>query len=103
MSRYPNPADIDFSTGFDTVPSYVAIVTHSIFFNLLIFIIFVLIASGYWVAKRDAFAALATASFIAWFFSTIFWIGGLVTGWTFGVCTAFAVIFFTSLWMERSD
>lgn len=88
MSKYPSPADVNWSAGLQEAPKYINTVTNGIVMNLVLLAIAVIIGSGYWFTKRDLPGAVAVGSFVAWVIGFLFWLGDIVGGWNFVFLTA---------------
>lgn len=93
MSRYPSPADVNWSIGLQEAPKYINTVTNGVVMNLIVLAIGIIIASGYWFTKRDLPGALAVGSFVAWVVGFLFFLGDLLGGWNFVFLTAVMIGF----------
>lgn len=88
MSRYPSPADVNWSAGLQEAPAFINTVTNGIVMNLVLLAIALIIGSGYWFTKRDLPGAIAVGSFVTWVVSVFFWLGGIIGGFNFVFTTA---------------
>lgn len=92
MSEYEYPTIINASEGLPDLFSYVNNVTNSWFSNLLLVSIYLIMLVGFYKAKGDFSGAMAVAGFGTFIVSLLFWVGGLITGITFGFAIAMAII-----------
>ena len=83
--RYPNPSTINFSNGWEEVPTYLNEVTKGLFGTMLIIAIYVITLMGVLFYKRDE-DAIKESIMIAGVFTSmvaiLFWIGNVISGWT---------------------
>lgn len=85
---YTSPADINVSNGFVGVFSYLNNVTYNWFSNILLIVIYTIIAMTYFKAKDDLIGAFAVAGFGTFVFAFLMFIGGAVTGGTLAISIA---------------
>jgi len=98
---YPMPDTINWSNGMQEGFSYLNTVTSSWFSNLLLIAIYILFATGFYFAKRDMFGAMAVAGFSTFVVSLLFFVAGMISGITFAIVIAVAIIGFASLWIGQ--
>lgn len=91
MSRYPSPADVNWSAGLQEAPKFINTVTHGVVMNLILLAIAMIIGSGYWFTKRDLAGGIAVGAFISWTVGFFFWLADLVTGLNFTILTAIMI------------
>jgi hypothetical protein len=92
MSRYESPTTINASEGLGELIDYINVVTQNWFGNLLIVGIWVIVLMGYYKAQNDFKGALAVAGYVTFVVSLLFWVGGWISGATFGIVVAVAII-----------
>jgi hypothetical protein len=92
MSRYESPTTINASEGLGELINYINVVTQNWFGNLLIVGIWVIVLMGYYKAQNDFKGALAVAGYVTFVVSLLFWVGGWISGATFGIVVAVAII-----------
>jgi len=89
---YASPTTINASKGFGEVLIYVNEVTNNWISNLFLIAIYVIILIGFYKAKDDFTGALAVSGYGTFVVSLFFWIGGFISGATFGIVIGVAVI-----------
>jgi len=89
---YPSPTTINASKGLPEIFTYVNTVTDSWISNMLLIGIYIIILMGFYKAKDDFQGAMAVAGYGTFVVSLFFWIGGLISGWAFGIVIALAIL-----------
>ena len=87
-----SPTTINASAGFGEVLTYVNDVTNNWMSNMLLVGIYVIILMGFYKAKDDFSGAMAVAGYGTFVVALLFWIGGFVSGWAFGIAIALAIL-----------
>lgn len=103
MPKYPYPTTIDFSNGTDNLFIYLNTVTFNWFSNLLLISIWIIFATGFYIARRDPNGALAVAGFATFLIALPFYIAGFISGIAFSIVVGLAIIGFASLWVGHPD
>lgn len=98
---YPSPDTINWSDGMGSAFGYLNTVTGSWFSNLLLIAIYVIFAVGFYFAKRDMFGAMAVAGFVTFVVGLLFFVAEIISGLTFAVVIAIAIVGFASLWIGQ--
>jgi len=93
------PTTINFTSGLGGMFNYLNTVTHSWFSNFLLIAIYILFATGFYFAKRDFQGAMAVGGFALFVTGLLFWVGNIISGVTFAIVVAVAIIGFASLWV----
>lgn len=96
---YPSPTDVNFTTGLGGTFNYLNSVTGSWFSNLLLIAIYIIFATGFYFAKKDMMGALAVGGFATFVIGLLLWVGEVISGITFVVVVAVAIISFALLWV----
>ena len=99
---YPSPADVNMSSGFGNLLTYINVVTDNWISNLLLIGIYVIILMGFYKAKDDFKGALAIAGYGTFVLALLFWIGGFVSGTALGVAIAGAILGTIVLLMDNN-
>jgi hypothetical protein len=99
---YPSPTTINASRGFGEVLIYVNQVTNNWLSNLLLMAIYIIILIGFYKAKDDFTGALAVSGYGTFVVSLFFWIGGFISGATFGIVIGVAIIGTIVLLMDKN-
>jgi len=81
--------------------NYLNDVTYSWFSNLLLISIYLIFAVGFYFAKRDFFGAMAVGGFSTFVIGLLLFVGGTISGITFSVVIAVAIVGFASLWIGQ--
>lgn len=89
---YASPSTINATKGLGEVLNYVNTVTDQWISNLLIIGVYVIILIGFYKSKDDFKGALAVAGYGTFVVSLLFWVGGFVSGLSFGVTIGVAII-----------
>lgn len=89
---YQSPETINATKGFPEILNYVNSVTDQWISNLLLIAIYVIILIGFYKSQEDFAGALAVAGYSTFVISLFFWIGGFVSGASFGIAIAIAII-----------
>lgn len=100
---YENPTTINTTNGFGEILSYVNNVTDSWISNMLLIAIWIIVLMGYYKAKDDFKGALAVAGYGTFVVSLLFWIGGFISGISFGMVIAVAIIGTLPLLMDNNN
>jgi hypothetical protein len=97
---YASPTTINASKGFGEVIGYVNLVSGQWFSNLILLAIYVIVLIGFYKAQNDFKGAMAVAGFGTFVVALLFWIGGMISGISFGVVIALAIIGVATLMMD---
>lgn len=100
---YPYPTAVNYTVGFTGLFQYLNAVTGSWFSNMILIAIYIIFGMGYYYAKRDFQGSLAVGGFALFVISTLFWVGDIISGVTFLICIAVAIVSFASLWIGPDD
>lgn len=98
---YPMPSTINWTTGMTGAFNYLNEVTSSWFSNLLLISIYIIFATGFYFAKRDMFGAMAVGGFATFVIGLLLFVGNIISGMTFSVVIAVAILGFASLWIGQ--
>ncbi len=99
---YPSPTTINASKGIGEIFNYINTVTDSWISNLILIAIWIIILMGFYKAKEDFTGALAVAGYGTFVVSLFFWIGGFVSGVSFGIVIAMAIMGTIVLLMDNN-
>jgi hypothetical protein len=99
---YANPTTINATKGLGEVLNYVNTVTDSWISNLLMIGIYIIILIGFYKAKDDFKGAMAVAGYGTFVVSLFFWLGGFVSGISFGIAIAVAIIGTVALLLDNN-
>lgn len=89
---YTSPSTINASKGFAEILIYVNNVTDQWISNMILIGLWIIVLLGYYKAQNDFKGALAVAGYGTFVVSVLFWAGGFVSGITFGVVIAVAIL-----------
>jgi len=89
---YPPVSSINASKGMAEVLNYTNTVTDNWVSNMLMIAVYILVLMGFYKAKDDFKGALAVAGYCTFVVGLLFWVGGFVSGWAFGISIAVAII-----------
>jgi len=89
---YASPSTINMSKGLSSTFGYLGNVTDGWFGSILLIAIYVIVLMGFYKAQNDFKGAMAVAGFGTFVVSLLFWIGGMISGITFGITIAVAII-----------
>lgn len=89
---YPSPSTINASKGLGELFNYINLVTNSWVSNMIMIGIWIIVLMGFYKAKEDFKGALAVAGYSTFVVGLLFWIGGFISGFAFGVVIAMALI-----------
>lgn len=89
---YPSPSTINASKGLGELFNYINLVTNNWVSNMIMIGIWIIVLMGFYKAKEDFKGALAVAGYSTFVVGLLFWIGGFISGWAFGVVIAMALI-----------
>lgn len=89
---YASPTDINATKGLGEILIYVNSVTNNWASNMLMIAIYIIVLIGFYKAKDDFAGALAVAGYGTFVIGLLFWVGGFVSGITFGISIAMAII-----------
>lgn len=95
MYDYPDPSTI--SSGFLQIFYYLNYVSSGWFANMTLIGLYILILYGYYKATDEFAAGLAIAGFVTFVVSLLFWLGSFISGITFTIVIAMAIIGFVVL------
>ena len=98
---YASPTSINFTSGLVGMFQYLNVVTNSWFSNLFLIAIYIIFATGFYFARRDFQGSMAVGGFAIFVIGLLFWIGEMISGITFAIVVAVAIIGFASLWIGR--
>ena len=82
---------------------YLNAVTSNWFSNLLLIAIFIIFATGFYIARRDPNGAVAVAGFATFVIALPLYVGGMVSGIAFSIVVGIAIIGFASLFVGHPD
>ena len=99
---YPSASSINATKGFGEVLNYVNTVTNQWISNMLLIAIYIIVLIGFYKAKDDFQGELAVAGYGTFVIALLFWIGGFVSGWAFGISIALAIIGTIVLLMDNN-
>jgi len=99
---YASPTSVNMSKGFGEVLNYINVVTDSWISNMFLIAIYVIVLIGFYKAKDDFKGALAVAGYGTFVVALFFWIGGFVSGITFGMTVAVAILGTLVLLMDNN-
>jgi len=100
---FTSPATLNMSKGFIELLTYTNTVTNSWISNMLLIAIYVIVLVGFYKAKDDFKGAFAVAGYGTFVIALLFWIGGFVSGWAFGISIAMAIIGTTVLLLDKDN
>lgn len=100
---YDYPTSVNLTGGFTDLFVYLNTVTGSWFSNMILIAIYLIFASGFYLARRDIAGAMAVAGFVTFVISTLFWIAQIISATTFIIVIAVAIVGFASLWLGPRD
>lgn len=89
---YPSPSTINASKGLGELFNYINLVTNNWVSNMIMIGIWIIVLMGFYKAKEDFKGALAVAGYSTFVVGLLFWIGGFISGFAFGVVIAMALI-----------
>lgn len=89
---YASPSTINASKGFGEVLNYINYATGNWISNMILIAIYFIVLIGFYKAKDDFKGALAVAGYGTFVFGLFMWIGGFVSGITFGMTIAVAIL-----------
>jgi len=101
MSRYASPVEINASEGLGALIHYVNQVTQNWFSNMLLIGIWFIVLMGFYKAKDDFSGALAVAGYCTFVVGILFWVGGWVSSWAFGIVVAMTILGTIVLLMDQ--
>ena len=96
---YPYPTDVNLTGGLSDLFIYINMVTYNWFSYMILISIYLIFASGFYLARKDFAGAMAVAGFVTFVIATLFWIAGIVNITAFIIVIAIAIIGFASLWI----
>ena len=89
---YPSPSTINASNGLGELFNYINLVTNNWVSNMIMIGIWIIVLMGFYKAKEDFKGAMAVAGYSTFVIGLLFWIGGFISGFAFGVVIAMALI-----------
>ena len=98
---YDSPTTVNATLGFGEFLNYVNGVTNNWFANMMMIGIYVIVLMGFYKAKDDFTGALAVAGYSTFVVGLLFWIGGLISAWAFGMAVAIAILGTAVLLMDQ--
>jgi len=102
MPSYDMPNTINMTGGLTEFFVYLNEVTFNWFSNMLLISIYLIFATGFYLARRDMFGAMAIGGFAVFVVGLLLFVGGIISGVTFGMVIAVAILSFASLWLGDS-
>ena len=99
---YASPTTINATKGLGEVFNYVNVVTNSWLSNMFMIGIYVIILLGFYKAKDDFKGALAVAGYGTFVVGLLFWIGGFISGLSFGMTIGGAILGTLVLLMDNN-
>ena len=99
---YTSPTTINATLGFGEVLNYINEVTNMWVSNMFLIAIYMIILIGFYKAKDDFKGALAVAGYGTFIIALLFWIGGFVSGISFGMAIAIAILGTVVLLMDNN-
>lgn len=104
MPRYEEITDRNLSAGIDEVFDYVNSVTNSTISNMILIAIYIITVMSIFSFRRNEegafFDSMAIAGFLTFVVGLFFWIAGFISGITFSIVVAVAIMSFASLWLK---
>lgn len=98
---YSPPQNINGTKGFGEILLYVNNVTGSVFSNMMLITIWIIILIGYYKARDDFGGAMGVAGFVTFVIGLLFWLGGFVSGVTLSIVIGMAIIGIIATIVER--
>ena len=89
---YASPTSINTSKGIMEILTYTNNVTDNWISNLLLMAIWIITLVGFYRVQDDFKGALAVAGYGTFVVGLLFWIGGFVSAWAFGISLALAIL-----------
>ena len=99
---YPSPTSVNASKGLGEVLTYTNVVTNNWLSNMIMIAIYVIILIGFYKSKDDFKGALAVAGYGTFVVGLLFWLGGFVSGLTFGMSIGVAILGTIVLLMDNN-
>lgn len=96
---YPMPTSINWSNGMTDAFVYLNTVTYNWFSNMIVIAVYLIFASGFFFAKRDVFGALAVGGFASFVVSLLLYTASMISGTTFVIVIAVAIVSFATLFI----
>lgn len=100
---YDSPSEINMSQGMGEMFGYLSNVTNYWFGNMLLISIYVIILIGSFKAQDNFAGAMAIAGFGTFLIGLLFWLGGMITGWSFAIVIAIAIVGAMILWGSKQN
>lgn len=100
---YTSPTSVNMTKGFPELLIYLNTVTDSWISNMILLSIYIIAVAGYYKSSDDFSGALAIAGFGTFIISLLFWMGGFVSGVTFGIVIGIAIIGVLVLLMDNRN
>jgi len=89
---YPSPTTVNMSKGIGELLTYVNTVSNNWISNLMLLGIYIIIMIGFYRAKDDFQGAMAVSGYVTFVIALLFWIGGFINAWAFGITVGIAII-----------
>lgn len=89
---YASPTTINASRGLGEIFTYVNTVTMNWASNMILIAVYIIFLMGYYKAKGDIVGGMAVSGFATFVIALLFWLAGVVNGWTFGLSIAVMII-----------
>jgi hypothetical protein len=100
---YPYPTDINTSEGIGTSIVYLNTVTSSWFSNLFLISIYIIFGVGVYQSRKDLPEGLAVAGFMTAIIGTLFWVANWISGVTYTITLASAILGAAVLWIGKQN
>ena len=94
---------INASAGIGNDLAYVNYASSGWLSNMILFGIWIIVLIGYYKAKDDFAGAMAVAGWGTFVVGLLFWLGGFITGWTFSVVVAMALVGVIIILVDNSN
>lgn len=98
---YETPEDLNISEGFGRLLTYTNDVTGSLFANLILITLFVIVTMSYYRSRNNVIEALAIGSYSTFLIATLFYIAGFIVFTTFTVVISFMLLFTLALFLDK--
>lgn len=103
MPSYNLPSTINMSGGLTELFIYLNEVTYNWFSNMLLISIYLIFAIGFYFARKDMLGGLAVGGFATFIVGLFLFVGGVVSGVTFTIVIAVAILSFATLWLGQGN
>jgi len=99
MTLYQMPSNINWSNGMTDAFVYLNLVTGSWFSNMLLIAVYFIFASGFFFARKDIFGAFAVGGFASFVVALLLYTASMISGATFVIVIAVAIVSFATLFI----